>query len=153
MYSSEKRGVEKTLTDPAIEVTIVTKTIARGMLEKYKNKHFAKWARNESISDKDLSRILEEMSRGLLGDRLGAHLYKKRMGLAGRGKRGGARTIVLFKQDEIALFLYGYSKNEKDTLTTGEEEQLRIVAKEFMRLSAAQREKLKEEGKLIEIKE
>ena len=122
-------------------------------MEKYKNKHFAKWARKESVSDEVLNRALAEMERGLLGDRLGAHIYKKRLVLAGRGKRGGARTIVLFRQEEIALFLYGYSKKEKDNLTPKEEEQLRIFAKEFMKLTVAQRARLKEEGNLIEIKE
>ncbi len=122
-------------------------------MEKYKNRHFTKWAKKESVSDTELNKILVEMARGLLGDRLGAHIYKKRMSLTGRGKRGGARTIVFFKQEEVALFLYGYSKNDKDNLTPKEEEQLRIIAKEFMKLSEVERLRLKAQGKLIEIKE
>lgn len=47
-------------------------------MEKYKLKDFAKWAKNERLSDGALHSALEEMERGLLGDRLGANLYKKR---------------------------------------------------------------------------
>jgi hypothetical protein len=52
------------------------------------------------------------MDRGLLGDRLGGFFFKKRIGLPGRGKRGGARTIVLYKTPEFALFLYGMQKTK-----------------------------------------
>jgi hypothetical protein len=45
-----------------------------------------------------------EMTRGLLGDRLGAHIYKKRIKLEGRGKSGGARAIVLFRDKDVTFF-------------------------------------------------
>jgi hypothetical protein len=37
---------------------------------------------------------VKEMSEGLIDVDLGGGLVKKRVGLAGRGKRGGARIIV-----------------------------------------------------------
>ena len=122
-------------------------------MEKYKSRGFSRWAGKESISDEMLKKLLAEMGRGLLGDRLGACIYKKRLGFAGRGKRGRARTILLFKQEEIALFLYGYSKNDKDDLTPKEEDQLRTFAKEFMNLTVEQRIMLKKQGKLVQLRE
>lgn len=121
-------------------------------MERYKLKDFAKWAKKEGISDEALGVVVYEMSRGLLGDRLGAHIYKKRLKVEGRGKRGGARAIVLFKDKDVTLFLYGYLKNEQADISQNEERQLRLFAHDFMKLSSADRAKLKAQGKLIAIK-
>ncbi len=120
-------------------------------MDRYKLKDFAKWAKKESISDDELAAVASEMSRGLLGDRLGAHIYKKRIRVEGRGKRGGARAIVLYKDQNVTLFLYGYLKNDQADLSQNEEKQLRLFASEFMRLSSAERTRLKAQGKLIPI--
>jgi hypothetical protein len=120
-------------------------------VERYKLKDFAKWAKKEGISDEDLGDVVAEMSRGLLGDRLGAHIYKKRIKVEGRGKRGGARAIVLYKDKDVTLFLYGYLKNDQEDISQNEERQLRVFAGEFMKLSSAERARLKAQGKLIAI--
>ena len=120
-------------------------------MERYKLKDFAKWAKKEGISDDELTAVVSEMSRGLLGDRLGAHIYKKRIKVEGRGKRGGARAIVLYKDKDVTLFLYGYLKNDQADISQNEEKQLRLFASEFMRLSSTERARLKTQGKLIAI--
>jgi hypothetical protein len=120
-------------------------------VERYKLKDFAKWAQKEGISDDELAAVVSEMSQGLLGDRLGAHIYKKRIKVEGRGKRGGARAIVLYKDKDVTLFLYGYLKNDQADISQNEEKQLRLFASEFMRLSSAERARLKTQGKLIAI--
>ena len=74
------------------------------IVERYKLKEFAKWAKKEGISDQALAAVVSEMTRGLLGDRLGAHIYKKRIKLEGRGKSGVARAIVLFRDKDVTLF-------------------------------------------------
>lgn len=122
-------------------------------MEKYKLKDFAKWAKKERVSDEALVDVVAEMSRGLLGDRLGANIYKKRIKIDGRGKRGGGRVIVLFKDKDVTLFLYGYLKNEQGNISENEERQLRIFANEFSRRSPVDRAKLRMEGKLITIEE
>jgi hypothetical protein len=122
-------------------------------MEKYKLKDFAKWAKKERVSDESLVDVVAEMSRGLLGDRLGANIYKKRIKIDGRGKRGGGRVIVLFKDKDVTLFLYGYLKNEQGNISENEERQLRIFANEFSKLSPVDRAKLRMEGKLITIEE
>ncbi len=120
-------------------------------MDRYKLKDFAKWAKKEGISDNELAAVVSEMNRGLLGDRLGAHIYKKRIKVEGRGKRGGARAIVLYKDKDVTLFLYGYLKNDQADISQNEEKQLRLFANEFMRLSSAERARLKAQGKLIAI--
>jgi hypothetical protein len=85
-------------------------------MDRYKLRDFTKWAKSVGLSDKALHDALDEMNRGLRGNRLGAGIFKKRIGLPGRGKRGGVRTIVFFKQHDFAVFIYGYAKNEKADL-------------------------------------
>lgn len=122
-------------------------------MERYKLRDFAKWARKAGLTDSALSKALDEMAAGLLGDRLGANVFKKRVALPGQGKRGATRAIVIFKKNDVAVFLYGYSKKEKSDLTSKEEEQLRTFSKAFLRLDSIEREARCLDGSLIKLKE
>ena len=51
---------------------------------------------------------------------------KVRWGLAGRGKRGGARVIYYYHSDRLPLFLLtAYPKNEKANLTRAERNNMK----------------------------
>ena len=51
----------------------------------------------------------------------GSGIRKVRVGLGGRGKRGGARVIYLFGGDDVPVFLLAaFAKNEKSDLTPAE---------------------------------
>ncbi len=63
------------------------------------------------LSDTDLILAVDEMNDGLWDANLGGQVYKKRVALAGRGKSGGARTLVAFKSHDKAFFMYGFAKN------------------------------------------
>jgi len=60
----------------------------------FKNKWFNRWARGEDVSDSVLFKAAEEILSGKVEADLGGYLFKKRLAQAGRGKRGGYRTIV-----------------------------------------------------------
>jgi len=48
-------------------------------------------------------------------------IRKVRIGLGGRGKRGGARVMYIFGGDDVPVFLLAaFAKNEKDDLTRTE---------------------------------
>jgi len=98
-----------------------------------------------------LVKALEEIARGLVDAQLGDCLYKKRIGVAGRGKSGGIRAILIYKDGDLAVFLHGYAKNEKDNLSPQEQEALKVFSKAFLKLSIAEREKRTAEGALVEI--
>ena len=63
-----------------------------------KNKYFHRWAKKQGIADKTLFDAIEEFEKGLFEANLGNHLYKKRIALAGKGKSGGARTILFYQE-------------------------------------------------------
>jgi hypothetical protein len=53
---------------------------------------------------------------------------KLRVALDGRGKRGGARVIYYYQNQEIPVFLLGlFAKNQKTSLTKAERNTLKIA--------------------------
>lgn len=55
-----------------------------------KTRHFQRWIRKTELTDAALCEAVGEMAAGLVDADLGGGVLKKRVGLAGRGKRGGA---------------------------------------------------------------
>ena len=62
-----------------------------------------------------------------------AGLRKVRIGRGGIGKRGGARVVYYFHDDEIPILLLAlYAKNEKGDLTSGAIKELAALVKEIV---------------------
>jgi len=116
----------------------------------YKTKWFRKWAAREGLADAVLHKAVRELEDGL-ADALGGYVYKKRIGLPGRGKRGGVRTLIAFRQGERAFFLYGYPKNERANISSDELAALRLLAKELMGYSEQGLVRAVNAGELIEV--
>lgn len=104
----------------------------------FKTRHFVRWMRKTALTDIALCNAVDEMQRGLIDADLGAGLVKKRIGLGGRGKRAGARTLVASKSGKSWFFLYGFEKNERDNITPDELHALQDIASELLTLSASQ---------------
>jgi hypothetical protein len=66
----------------------------------FTTKWFMQWAAKEGLTDEALRTAVAEMEQGLIDASLGGHVYKKRVGVQGRGKRGGVRTLLAFKTDD-----------------------------------------------------
>ena len=118
----------------------------------FKVKGFIKWARKERLSDSALLEAVAEMRQGLIDARLGCGVCKKRIGIAGRGKRGGVRTIVAFQSDKHTFFMYGFTKNERDNIDQQELKGLRVYADKLLELKEAQIEVLVKAGELFEVR-
>jgi hypothetical protein len=84
------------------------------------------------LSDEDLIKAAAEMNDGLWDANLGGQVYKKRVALAGRGKSGGARTLVAFKRDDQAFFMYGFAKNQRSNIRAKEKLALKRMATELL---------------------
>lgn len=72
----------------------------------FKTRYFTKQAAKSKLTDDMLCRAIEEMVAGLHDGDLGGHVWKKRIGLAGQGKRSGARTLIATNQANRWFFLY-----------------------------------------------
>jgi hypothetical protein len=117
----------------------------------FKTRHFARWMRKTPVSDEALCRAVQEMVRGLLDADLGGDVVKKRVALPGRGKSGGARTLVATRRADRWIFVFGFEKNQKANVSDAELEGLRILASELLALSSAQLALAVEDGALQEI--
>jgi len=97
----------------------------------FKLKFFHKWARKEGLTNKSLKETIQEMDKGLIGNELGGFVYKKRVAIQGRGKRSGVRTLIAFKHNNKAFFMYGFAKNQLDNIEPQELKALKRLAKEL----------------------
>jgi len=79
----------------------------------FKHRCFQQWLKSESLTDEALKKAVDEIERGLNDGNLGSGLYKKRIAMVGKGKRGSYRTLLAFQQTEKTFFVYGFAKNMK----------------------------------------
>lgn len=92
-----------------------------------KTKHFARWMKKTELTDESLCSAVDEMQQGLIDADLGGNLYKKRVGLANRGKRGGARTLLATNLDNRWFFIFDFEKSDKANISNEE----KIIALEL----------------------
>lgn len=118
----------------------------------FKYRAFRQWAKFEKLNDSSLKNAVEEMDKGLFDANLGGGLYKKRVAKAGKGKRGGYRTILAFKQNDRAFFMYGFAKNERDNINIKEEMIYKRLAKFYLEMPDQKIGLLIEKGELYEVR-
>ncbi len=107
--------------------------------------------RKTGLSDAALCEAVSEMEQGLIDADLGGYVVKKRVALQGRGKRGGARTIVATKRGDRWFFLYGFGKNERANIDRDELRFFQEVAKELLGLDEVQITAALSAGEIVEI--
>ncbi len=71
----------------------------------WKDEIICKMAAKEGLTDAVLVTAIEEINAGLVEANLGGEVYKKRIAMPGRGKRGSSRTILAFRQNDKAYFI------------------------------------------------
>lgn len=84
------------------------------------------------LADADLCQSVTEMEAGLIDADLGGQVVKKRVALPGRGKRGGARTIVATNRDDRWYFIFGFGKNERANIDRHELRALQELASDLL---------------------
>jgi hypothetical protein len=117
----------------------------------FKTRHFSRWMRKTELSDPSLCQAVEEMAQGLVDADLGSGVVKKRIAIAGRGKRGGARTLVATNKGNRWFFVFGFEKNERDNITDDELQALQDLAGDLLSRTATQLDAAIKEGALLEI--
>ena len=77
----------------------------------FKTKTFARWAKG-LLTDAQLCIAAKEIVLGHYEAELGAGLCKKRIAVAGQGKRGATRTLVAKESPSAIFFIVGRQKSE-----------------------------------------
>ena len=117
----------------------------------FKTKSFARQAKSAGLSDRALLEAARELQSGLFDANLGGSVYKKRVPLPGRGKRGGARALVAFRSAKRLFFVFCYAKGQRSNVSTEELKALKLLASELLDLSAARLSNAMKAGELIEV--
>lgn len=117
----------------------------------FKTRYFSRWFRKIGLSDVALCQVVKEMEQGLIAANLGGGVVKKRLALPGRGKRGGARTLVATNKGDRWFFLFGFQKNERANITAEELEGLREITRQLLCMTSEQLDEAVRDGSLQEI--
>jgi hypothetical protein len=117
----------------------------------FKTRYFCRWMRKTELTDGSLCAAVLEMTQGLIDADLGGGVVKKRVGLAGRGKRGGARTLVATNKGNRWFFLFGFEKNDRANISAEEKEALQCIAQDLLARAAKELDAQVEDRTLQEI--
>ena len=110
---------------------------ARSGLQAFKTKAFARFADREGLEDTDLCEAARCAAKGLIDANLGGSVIKQRIARKGGGRSSGFRTIMLFRRDELAFFVYGFAKSSRANLHRNELEAFRLLAHEMLGMTGA----------------
>jgi len=117
----------------------------------FKTRSFARFARQEMISDEALAKAIRQAETGLIDAELGGGLIKLRLARPGSGKRGGYRTLIAYQAGIRAVFLFGFAKNERENISSDQLADLKAFATGFLRQSDSEFADDVTEGRLQEV--
>jgi hypothetical protein len=104
------------------------------MVRVYKLKAFARFQRRERIADRALAKAMQSAEQGLVDADLRGGLIKQRIARPGQGKSGGYRTVIAYRRGDLAVFLYGFAKNERANLDDDELTDLQRIGRRYLGL-------------------
>ncbi len=104
----------------------------------FKTKWLSRYARRERIADDSLMEAIGRAERGLVDADLGGGVIKQRAPRAGQGRSGGYRMLVAYRTGDRAVFLYGFSKGERENIGPDELLTLREIGAGWLAADADQ---------------
>ena len=124
---------------------------ARLGLQTFKTKAFARFADREGLEDAALCEAVRRAGVGLVDADLGGGVIKQRIARKGGGRSGGFRTIVLFRRGELAFFVYGFAKSDRENLRRDELVTYRLLADGYLALDRKGLTAAQATGAIIEV--
>jgi len=119
----------------------------------FKTRGFSRFARKAGLGDPSLTESIARAGRGLLDADLGGGVIKQRIGRPSEGRSGGFRTIILFKLEVRAVFVYGFAKNERQNIGDDELRAFRDLAVVMLAYDEGEIATALENGALIEVRD
>jgi hypothetical protein len=117
----------------------------------FKTKPFARFASREKIADAALIEAVRRAERGIFDADLGGGVIKQRIARPGQGKSGGFRSIILFRRERRAYFVYGFAKSGRSNIRKDELEAFRRLARELLDLGDAEIKAALANGTIVEV--
>lgn len=118
----------------------------------YMNRWFAKFAAREKMSAASLIEAVVRAEAGLIDADLGGGLIKQRIARAGGGRSSGYRSLIIFRSEDRAVFVFGFAKNLKGNLDAAELKAFRAAAKIVLGLTQEQIDDELQHERLIKVK-
>jgi len=104
-------------------------------VKKLSTKWFKKWSKKANLSNQNMLDAIKNLETGLSTADLENHLYKVRIKRAHSGKSSGFRTIIVYKEKDRAIFLYGFGKNEKANIDKAELRYFKKLGNDLLALT------------------
>ncbi|MDE2791320.1 MAG: type II toxin-antitoxin system RelE/ParE family toxin [Paracoccaceae bacterium] len=120
-------------------------------MQTFKTKAFARFADRVDLEDAALCEAVRRARDGLIDADLGGGVIKQRIARQGGGRSGGFRTIVLFRRGELAFFVYGFAKSDRENLRRDELETYRLLADEYLALDGRGLAAAQAAGAIVEV--
>jgi hypothetical protein len=98
-------------------------------------KLFARFQKQERISDAALCEAIARACNGLIDADLGHGLIKQRVARSGQGRSGGYRTLIAYRVGDRAVFLYGFAKSDRGNIGKTELALFRSTAQGIQKLT------------------
>ena len=117
----------------------------------FKNRWFARFARQNRIGDGTLCEAAARAGTGLIDADLGGGVIKQRIARPSEGKSGGFRSIVLFRSGDKAFFVYGFPKSARGNIRADELKGFRMLAAEMLAHDDAALAKALKSGAILEV--
>jgi len=122
-------------------------------MKKLTTKWFKKWSEKVRLNNQELLNAVRNLEEGLSSADLGGHLFKVRVRRKHGGKSSGFRTILVYRKNDIAVFLYGFGKNEKKNIARTELRYFKKLGSDLLALSPEQISHLTEQKVLFDLEE
>ena len=79
-------------------------------MKRLSTKWFKKWSKKVKLTNQDLLEAIKNLEDGLSTTDIGSHLFKVRVKREHSGKSSGFRTIIVYQENDKAIFLYGFGR-------------------------------------------
>ncbi|NLC21333.1 MAG: type II toxin-antitoxin system RelE/ParE family toxin [Halomonadaceae bacterium] len=117
----------------------------------FKNAWFERFARKQRIDDDALREAIRRAEQGLIDAELGSGVIKQRVARPGQGKSGGYRTIILYRQESRAFFVFGFAKSQQSNINDEEKAAFKQAAQHILSLSDEHLDAMIDKGQFSEV--
>ena len=121
------------------------------LMRVFKNKWFARYARQLDIDDTALCEAVRRATQGIIDADLGGGVVKQRVARPGSGNSGGFRTVIIFRVGEVAFFVYGFAKSARGNIGSDELKAFKTLASEMLAYDKDFLAEAVKEGALTEV--